>query len=45
VEEVRRKIMEMMESEWKIILCLVKAHDGIRGNEAADTLAKMAATN
>jgi hypothetical protein len=31
--------------EWKITLCWVKAHAGIRGNELADTLAKKVATN
>jgi hypothetical protein len=34
----------MKEREWKITLRWVKAHAGIRGNEA-DTLAKSAATN
>jgi len=42
VEEIRRKITEMKESEWKITLCWVKAHAGIRGNEAVDTLVKRA---
>jgi len=45
VEKIRRKITGMKEREWKITLCRVKAHAGIRGNEAADTLAKRAATN
>jgi ribonuclease HI len=35
----------MKETEWKISLCWVKAHAGIKGNEVADTLAKRAATN
>jgi len=45
VEEIRRKIMEMKESEWKIKLCWVTACAGTTGNELADTLAKRAATN
>jgi len=45
VEKIRRKITEMEEREWKISLCWVKAHAGIRGNELADRLAKKAATN
>ena len=45
VEEIRRKITEMKESEWKITLCWVKAHAGVMGNELADTSAKRAATN
>jgi len=44
VEELRRKKTEMKESEWKI-LCWVKAHAGVLGNELADALAKRAATN
>jgi len=45
VEEIRRKITEMKESEWKITLCWAKAHAGIMGNELADTSAKRAAIN
>jgi len=45
VEEIRRKITEMKESEWKISMCWVKAHAGVMGNELADVLAKRAATN
>jgi len=41
VEEIRRKITEMKESEWKITLC----YAGVRVNELADTLAKRAVTN
>ena len=41
VEEIRRKITEMKESEWKITLCWVKAHAGVMGNELADALAKV----
>jgi hypothetical protein len=37
--------MELKIREWKITLCWVKAHAGIRGNELADTLDKKAATN
>ena len=35
----------MKESEWKVTLCWVKAHAGIRGNEVADTSAERATTN
>jgi ribonuclease HI len=45
IEEIRRKLTEMKKTRWKITLCWVKAHAGIRGNELADTLAKKAATN
>ena len=35
----------MEEREWKISLCWVKAHAGIRGNELDDVLTKKDATN
>jgi ribonuclease HI len=45
IEEMRRKLREMKETRWKITLCWVKAHSGIRGNELADTLSKKAVTS
>jgi hypothetical protein len=45
IEEIRRKMVEMDEINWKIQFCWVKAHAGIRGNELADTPAKEAAMN
>ena len=44
IEEIRKKLNEMMKTNWKIKLRLFKAHAGIRGNELVDTLAKEAAT-
>jgi len=40
IEEIRKKMNEMMKTNWQIKLRWVKAHAGIRGNELADTLAK-----
>ena len=45
IEEIRKKLNEMMKTNWKIKLRWVKAHIGIRGNELTDTLAKEAAAN
>ena len=45
IEEIRRKIVEMNKTSWEVMLCWVKAHVGILGNELVDTLAKKAATN
>jgi ribonuclease HI len=45
IEEIRRKIIEMNNTDWEVKICWVKAHAGIMGNELADTLAKKAATN
>jgi ribonuclease HI len=45
VEEIGKKLNEMMKTNWNIKLRWVKAHAGIRGNELANTLANEAATN
>jgi len=45
IKEVRKKLNEMTETNWKINLRWVKAHARIRGNELADKLAKEAAAN
>jgi len=45
IEEIRRKLMEMGKTNWKIQFCWVKVHVRTQGNELADTLAKEAATN
>ena len=45
VEEIRRKVLEMKESDWNITLCWVKAHAGVMGNELADTIAKRVVKN
>jgi ribonuclease HI len=45
IEEIRKKLNEMMKTNWTIKFRWVKAHAGIRGNELADTLTKEAATN
>jgi ribonuclease HI len=45
IEEIRRKLTEMVKTNWKIQFCWIKAHVGIQGNELADTLAKEAVMN
>jgi ribonuclease HI len=38
IEEIRKKLNEMMKTNWTIKFPWVKAHAEIRGNELADTL-------
>jgi ribonuclease HI len=45
IEEIRKKLIEMTKTNWKMKLQCVKARAGIRGNELADALAKEAAAN
>lgn len=45
IDNIRRKVTELTQAEWKIQICWVKAHAGLQGNELADTLAKRAATD
>jgi ribonuclease HI len=39
IDNIRRKVTELTQAEWKIQICWVKAHAGLQGNELADTLA------
>jgi ribonuclease HI len=43
IEEIRKRVATLQESNWKINFSWVKAHVGIPGNETADKLAKAAA--
>jgi ribonuclease HI len=43
IEEIRNKIANLEESEWRIKFSWVKAHAGTLGNDIADRLAKEAA--
>jgi hypothetical protein len=45
IEEIRRKVYEMENKDWKIRFRWIKGHAGTWGNELADQLAKEAAAN
>jgi ribonuclease HI len=45
IEQIRVKVIEMDQQEWKVDFSWIKAHAGNRGNEVADQLAKEAASN
>ena len=42
-EEIRKRLINLEKSNWKVTFAWVKAHAGILGNEMADQLAKTAA--
>jgi ribonuclease HI len=42
-EEIRKMLINLEKSNWKVTFAWVKAHAGILGNEMADQLAKTAA--
>ena len=42
IDQIRNKILDMEQHEWKIDFSWIKAHVGQRGNELADRLAKEA---
>ena len=45
IEQMRTKVIEMEQHEWRVEFSWIKAHAGHRGNEMADQLAKAAANN
>jgi len=45
LEQIRTKVIELEEDEWKVEISWIKAHERHRGNELADRLAKEAASS
>ena len=45
IEQIRTKVIEMEQHEWKVEFSWIKAHAGHRRNELADQLAKEAASS
>jgi ribonuclease HI len=45
IEQIRSKVFELEQDEWKVECSWIKAHAGHRGNELADQLAKEAASS
>ena len=45
IEQIRTKFIELEQDEWKVEFSWIKAHEGHRGNELADRLAKEAASS
>ena len=43
IEQIRTKVQEMKQREWRVEFRWIKAHAGHRGNEMADQQAKEAA--
>ena len=43
IEQIRTKVIELEQDEWKVEFIWIKAHAGHRGIELADQLAKEAA--
>jgi len=43
IEEIRNMVQNLTKQNWSIHFGWVKAHNGIEGNEVADTLAREAA--
>jgi len=45
IEQIRTKVIEMEQHEWRVEFSWIRAHARHRGNEMADQLAKAAANN
>jgi len=45
LQQIRTKVQEMEQREWRVEFRWIKAHTGHRGNEMADQQAKEAARN
>ena len=45
LDQIRRKMIEMEQQEWKVSFRWIKTHARQRGNELADQLSKEAASN